>query len=734
MLGTILFILALPTAVLTVLVLIHMRGELRDRALLQNGLAAQVVARTVDTELRGIRRYLESVVAQPQLADAVRAGDVPGARTQLRWLVTQNGRISRAFITDPAGVELVDYPHDPSVIGKNFSHRDWYRGVSTTGSTYVSSFYRRAAFGQPTIVAIAVPIRDSGNRVLAYLVGQYTAADMMSWLWHARPSPDGWVGLVDAHGHYIRGEQPDADFHEVSDLEGLAAAMAIGAEWVVVRDPLRHQDIMISHTPIPSVGWTVVAAQPSAGVFAPLKSLLVTIALYFATCFVGAGTLGFLWYRTLRRYDLRRREVEWELRKAHATLEHRVADRTSKLAVANRELTRLASIVEFSSDSIIGLTLDGAIQSWNAGASRLYGHTEVEMRGKPFAQIAPPERQGECEAALQRVRHGTPVESLETVHLGRDGGRVDVAVSMSPILGEDGQPIAAALIARDVSQRKRTERRLKRTLDELAIKNRELQEFAYVASHDLQEPLRKIQAFGSRLRDRAGVALPATATDYLERMINAAERMQTLISDLLSFSRVATHNRPFEAVPLERIVREVMTDLEVRIEQTGGAIEMGPLPTIDGDQTQLRQLFQNLIGNALKFHRPGVPPRIRIQASAPVMERLGSEDGGEIEVVHIDVSDNGIGFEDAYRDRIFQPFQRLHGRGEYDGTGIGLAICRRIVERHSGMITAFGVQDEGARFRITLPVRQIPEGADECTTPAQGSSSSSPMTTSTIAS
>jgi signal transduction histidine kinase len=181
------------------------------------------------------------------------------------------------------------------------------------------------------------------------------------------------------------------------------------------------------------------------------------------------------------------------------------------------------------------------------------------------------------------------------------------------------------------------------------------------------------------------------------------------------------------------VAQEVLSDLEVRVEQTGARVEIGPLPTIEGDPTQLRQLFQNVIGNALKFHRPETPPRITVAASAPSVEKPPSGEGHPIEVVHIDISDNGIGFDEVYRDRIFQPFQRLHGRGEYDGTGIGLAICRRIVERHCGSIVASGTPNAGSRFRITLPVQQFNEGADECVTSTQESSSSSLTMTPMIA-
>jgi signal transduction histidine kinase len=255
-----------------------------------------------------------------------------------------------------------------------------------------------------------------------------------------------------------------------------------------------------------------------------------------------------------------------------------------------------------------------------------------------------------------------------------------------------------AEVLREAAERERAQKQaLERRAEELSVANRELQEFASVASHDLQEPLRKIQAFGDRLRTNCAAGLGTQGEDYLSRMQNAAGRMQTLINDLLSFSRVTTKAKPFEPVDLAQTAREVVSDLEGRLQQTNGRVEIGEMPTVDADPTQMRQLLQNLIGNALKFHRPGESPVVRVEG------RLLSE--GE-PACEIKVEDNGIGFEEKYLDRIFNVFQRLHGRNEYEGTGMGLAICRKIVERHGGRVTARSAPGQGSTFLATLPVKQ----------------------------
>ncbi len=239
---------------------------------------------------------------------------------------------------------------------------------------------------------------------------------------------------------------------------------------------------------------------------------------------------------------------------------------------------------------------------------------------------------------------------------------------------------------------------------ELQRSNQELDQFAHVASHDLQEPLRKIRSFGDRLHQKCGQGLDEQGKDYLARMQRAAERMQGLITDLLSLARVATHAQPVGSVDLAKVTQEVLSDLEAQIEATGGQVKIGELPIVEGDPLQMRQLLQNLIGNALKYKKADVPPVVKVYGTR-ICDKSITESG--VEASHrgweICVEDNGIGFEQQYVDRIFGVFQRLQGRSEYEGTGVGLAICKKIVEGHGGSITAKSAPQEGATFVVTLP-------------------------------
>jgi signal transduction histidine kinase len=257
------------------------------------------------------------------------------------------------------------------------------------------------------------------------------------------------------------------------------------------------------------------------------------------------------------------------------------------------------------------------------------------------------------------------------------------------------------------ADRARAEDAVREYAEKLERSNRELQDFAYVASHDLQEPLRKIEAFGDRLKTKCSSTLGEDGQLYLDRMQRASARMRALINSLLTYSRITTKAQPFEVLNLTEAAKDAASDLQMRIEKENGRVEIADMPTIDADATQMRQLFLNLIGNGLKFHKAEEAPVVRVSAE------LCGRDGGPIDGAdpqdqwcRIAIADNGIGFDEKYTHRIFSMFQRLHGRNEYEGTGIGLATCRKIVERHGGSITAKTAPGMGATFIVLVPARQ----------------------------
>ena len=387
-----------------------------------------------------------------------------------------------------------------------------------------------------------------------------------------------------------------------------------------------------------------------------------------------------------------------ELERSKDVLELHVQARTQELQKLQR---RYESILNSAGEGIYGLDLQGRTTFVNPATAKITGWKVEELVGK-----------SECEV-FHRLSVGAPnpepgVDGEQADHqlfYRKDGSSFPAEYVRTPIKERDKE-VGAVVIFKDITERKRAEEALNRKAAELARSNSELEQFAYIASHDLQEPLRKIQAFGDRLKTKCDAVNLQEGRDYLERMQSAAARMQTLINDLLTFSRVISASQPFVPVDLNTVTKGVLSDLEVRIEQQKAAIELGDLPTIEGDPLQMRQLLQNLIGNALKFQAPNAQPVVRIHAKLLKSPFASTpEEDPYAEQCELTIQDNGIGFDEKYLDKIFAVFQRLHGRNEYEGTGVGLAVCRRITDRHGGTITATSKPGEGAIFVVTLPVR-----------------------------
>ncbi len=272
------------------------------------------------------------------------------------------------------------------------------------------------------------------------------------------------------------------------------------------------------------------------------------------------------------------------------------------------------------------------------------------------------------------------------------------------IKDEHGNPLKLVGSVRDITQRRESELALKKHLQELNRSNRQLEEFAYVTSHDLQEPLRKISTFSDRLAEKVTGILDKESVFYLDRIKAAANNMRLLIKNLLDFSRITEGSLSFSQINLAFILKEVIADLELKIGETKAIISSDPLPVITADPLQMRQLFLNLIGNALKFKREDIAPEIRVSCSRLTEEEKAIAGVATVrQYYRIQFSDNGIGFEPEYAARIFQMFQRLHGKTEYPGSGIGLAICKKIVDYHQGIIYAERLPEFGARFTVILP-------------------------------
>lgn len=350
----------------------------------------------------------------------------------------------------------------------------------------------------------------------------------------------------------------------------------------------------------------------------------------------------------------------------------------------------LAAIVGSSDDAIISKDLNGIVTSWNQGAERMFGYTAEEMIGHPIAIIAAPDRPDEMPDILARIRSGERVDHYETLRKAKDGRLVEISLTVSPILDSQGRVAGASKIARDITERKRIEKEMAANAAELAKSNAELQQFAYLASHDLQEPFRTVSAFSEIIKRRYRGRLDQDADEFIDHVVAAAKRMSEMIYAFLEYSRAGKDQFAVESADLRACAQRAVMNIEQSIAEAEARVEIGELPSVAGHEASLAMVFQNLIANAIRYRRPEEPPRIAIQAR---------QDGAFWEV---SVSDNGIGIEPRHTERIFGLFRRLNP--QYPGTGIGLSLCRKVVERHGGRIWAEGEPGVGSTFIFTLPV------------------------------
>ncbi len=365
----------------------------------------------------------------------------------------------------------------------------------------------------------------------------------------------------------------------------------------------------------------------------------------------------------------------------------------SELRQAQDRIAKLAAIVEASADAIISKTLEGVIGSWNPGAEKLYGYSAKEAIGRSISFIVPPDHPDDIPMILEKIGRGETIASHDTVRMRKDGTVVDVSLMISPIKDSTGKIIGASSIGRDITERKKYEERIKQYSEELDRSNRELNHFASIVSHDLRAPLRAVSGFAGLLQKRYKEKLGADADQYISQIVEGTERMNCLIDDLIEFARVARGDKKnFAPVNINTIIETVFANLSEEIQESKAVITVEPLPTVSANSTLLIQLFQNLLGNAIKYCNTS--PRIHISAERKEREWL------------FRISDNGIGIDPGQFDRIFEIFQRLHTVDEYAGTGIGLAVCKKIVERLGGRIWVESKHGEGSTFFFTLPVTE----------------------------
>ena len=447
----------------------------------------------------------------------------------------------------------------------------------------------------------------------------------------------------------------------------------------------------------------------------PLATYLVSerneveelVQTHVLLCVLGLMGIGLGW-RQLRQKSNQRDQALFALQDAHSELEERVRERTAELKNANDRLTReiaerkqtekgleereatLRSIFR-AAPTGIGMLCNRVIKQANDRIYEMTGYSSEELLGQSVKMLYLTEEEFEFvghEKYSQISKQGTG--TVETRWRRKDGEVIDVLLSSAPINPED-LSVGVTFTALDITERKRAEVALTRKTQELARSNAELEQFAYVASHDLQEPLRMVSSYVQLLARRYKEKLDSDADDFITFAVDGANRMQALIKDLLAYSKVGTKGNRFEPTNCDTVLDLTLANLQFAIEENSARVTHDPLPTVLADPSQMAQLFQNLIANAIKF-RGEDSPYVHIAAEKHENEWLFS------------IRDNGPGIEEEYKERIFEIFQRLHGRNDYPGTGIGLAICKKIVERHGGRMWVVSDPGGGSIFYFTFPL------------------------------
>jgi PAS domain S-box-containing protein len=601
----------------------------------------------------------------------------------LTWLlhIREMYKYDRVFLIDAGGRVRLSVPEAPRPVTQRLILRA--AEVLRTKQVTFEDFYRNEIDGR-VYLAVLIPILDGQNngRAVGTLVlriepEQYLYPFLNRW---PIPSKTAETLLVRREGNEVlflnelRFQKNTAlNLRRSMEQKDLPAAQAVlGWQGVMEGRDYRDVPVIADVRAVPDSPWFLVSRMDVSEVYAPMREKLwMMVALVGALLTGGGGAIGLVWRRQRTEFYRERYIASEALRESEE---------------------RFRILVDGVKDyAIIMLDPAGYVMSWNQGAERIKGYRDDEIIGRHFSRFYVEEDvlQGKPQRELEQAAEAGRFED-EGWRMRRDGSRFWANVVISAIRDETGQLRGFSKITRDISERKRIEDELQETLANLQRSNKDLEQFAYVASHDLQEPLRMVASYTQLLAERYENQLDDKAQKFIHYAVDGAVRMQLLINDLLTYSRIGTRGKPLERVDTNTVLEEAIKNLKMNIDEVKAVITNDALPEMRADASQLVQLFQNLISNAVKFHGTEIP-RIHISAKDEGRDWLFS------------VRDNGIGIEQQYAEKIFIIFQRLHTKEEYQGSGIGLAICKKIVERHGGRIWFDSELGKGSTFYFTLP-------------------------------
>ena len=660
----------------------HIKKEKQNELMAIADLKVDQIVNWRNERLADLSSVLDNPLIISQLHQWLRDPKANRQRKEiLTWLKSLHGRsrYDRVIIVNSGQSIQLLMPEGQDFLGPN--DKRLIDESMKSGRTIFSDLYK-SKLANATRLSLVAPIASPGQNK-----GMYDGAFLMridpyaflypliqSW---PTPSRTAETTLVRREGNEViflnelrhRRDTALALRYPIEDEDLVAAMAARGVKGVVEGIDYRGLRVLAAIKPVPESAWIVIAKVDAEEVYAPISELFWIVLLIGGVVIVAAGTgVGLVWRNQQARGYRKQYEAELE-----------------KLAL----IRHFEYLTKYANDIIVMTDKYGMIKEANEKAVASYGYSRDELLQTNITDLQFQNTLRDYELQMKRLE-GIMDKGLvfETVHLRKDGTTFPAEVSAREIKIE-GTDFVQSII-RDISERKQAEAKLSQAVEELTRSNEELEKFAYVASHDLQEPLRMVSSFVQLLEKRYKGKLDQDADDFINFAVDGANRMQILITDLLAYSRVGRRGKEFKETSCEAVLDRALSNLQAVVEQSGAVVTRDPLPEVMGDGSQLTQLFQNLIGNAIKFCKDWTPS-IHISAERKKNEWVFS------------IRDNGIGIAPEYSERIFSIFQRLHGRQEYQGTGIGLAICRKVVERHGGRIWVESEPGSGSTFYFTIP-------------------------------
>jgi PAS domain S-box-containing protein len=697
------------------------RDSLRQDSLNNNLAQADLAAEFASNYVKAIQASIRTFSVRPSVVQAVLSDTPETLQAELSQFVQIQVALEGTGIYDAQGIQRVSSMTNATTIGQSFAEREWFQQVVTTRQPYLSIPTKSKVNGKP-IVPYAIPIVDDQGKLCGVVTAGISLATLSDAIVNIEYGTDTRASMIDIHngGLIIASRDTQLLITQVSGENEAVSRLLTGERGAIETNSNTGELELVGFAPVPDLPWGVMVITPSKTALATVRiltrnaslitGLIILIAavvgvflmlgisrplkqLVEGTKEIGRGNLNYKVVTKARDEigDLSRAFGQMT-EKLKATMVSRdelaleVTERKKAEESMRQSEEKYRDLFENSEVGMYRSKLDGsAILEVNRKLCDIFGYTREEMLSNPATiRWALPSAREEM---VKKVREKGIITDYEIDVVTRNGVVKTCLVSVK-LFPKNGYLEGSAI---DVSERKQAEEKLKQTLAELARSNEELQRFAYVASHDLQEPLRMVASYVQLLERRYKDKLDADADDFINFAVDGTKRMQNLINDLLAFSRVGSRGSSFEPTNMEKVFEAAMDNLQVAIEESKAEVTHESLPTVVADEGQMVQVFQNLVGNAIKFHGKETP-RVHISAELKQNEWFFS------------VKDNGMGIEPQYFDRIFIIFQRLHGP-EYPGTGTVLSIAKRIVERHGGRIWVESEYGKGSTFYFSIPVK-----------------------------